>query len=63
MTYIVISVLMIIVGFIGILKSKVPKVRESSGFAAEMVFYFSFYLLVIYGIIFFILLISGDSLP
>lgn len=63
MTYIIISLLMIIVGFIGILKSKMPKVREGSGFAAEMVFYFSFYLLVIFGIIFSILLISGDSLP
>lgn len=55
MMYIVISILMIAIGLVGILKSKVPKITGNSGFAAEMIAYFSFYLLVVFGFVFVII--------
>ncbi len=54
MTYIIISVIMIIIGLIGIIKIKMPKYRDGAGYAAEMRFYFTFYVLLILGIIFLI---------
>ena len=50
MTYIVISVLAIIIGLIGIFKNKLPKYRDGPGFAAEMRFYLIFYVLFIAGV-------------
>lgn len=55
MIYIVISIVMILVGVIGIIKMKVPKFDGSPGFAAMVRFYASFYALLIMGIIFLIL--------
>lgn len=49
MIYIVISVLMIIIGLVGILKTKLPKYRDSPGFAAEIRLYFTFYVLLFAG--------------
>ena len=50
MIYIIFSVLAVIVGLVGILKSKCPKYREGPGFAAEVKFYLLFYGLFIIGI-------------
>lgn len=50
--YILISILMVLVGVIGIVKNKIPKYRGSAGFSIEIIYYLAFYLLVIMGIIF-----------
>ncbi len=55
MIYIGISLIMIIIGLIGIFKSKMPKITASSGFAAELLFYMTFYILVIFGFLFLII--------
>ncbi len=52
MTYIIISILMIIIGLIGIWKNKMPKFDVSPGYAALIKFYFSFYVIIILGVIF-----------
>lgn len=55
MKYILISVLMIIIGLIGILKNKRPKYEDGPGFAINTNFYLMFYMLFIMGIIFLII--------
>lgn len=52
---------MIITGLIGIWKYKIPKFNGNSGFAAEIRLYFTFYALVILGIIFFIIEFYSDK--
>jgi len=59
--YLWISILMIIVGLIGILKNKFPKYRESVGFSIEIMYYLAFYALAIMGVVFLILEIFGDN--
>lgn len=59
MTYIVISVLMIIVGIIGIVKNKMPKYEEGLGYLTEIKYYLLFYFLVIVGVIFLAIEIFG----
>ncbi|MDR0228593.1 MAG: hypothetical protein LBI72_05960 [Flavobacteriaceae bacterium] len=51
MEYIVISLIMIIIGLIGILKNKWPKYEDGPGLAMNTNFYFMFYGLFILGII------------
>lgn len=55
MKYITISLLMIIVGVIGIFKNKLPKYRHGVGFSLSLNYYLMFYGLVIIGVIFLIL--------
>ena len=55
MIYIVISIVMILVGVIGIIKNKKPKYEDGLGFSIEVKYYVSFYALLIMGIIFLIL--------
>lgn len=52
---------MIITGLIGIWKYKIPKFNGNPGFAAEIRLYFTFYALVILGIIFFIIEFYSDK--
>ncbi|WP_430612255.1 hypothetical protein [Flavobacterium sp. JP2137] len=59
MEYIIISLVMIIIGIIGILKNKWPKYRDGPGFAIDTNYYFAFYVLVIMGIVFLILEIKS----
>lgn len=61
MIYIIISVLMIIIGLVGIIKIKKPKYEDGPGFAIETNFYLAFYVLVIMGVVFLILEIFGDN--
>lgn len=61
MIYIVISVLMIIIGLIGIFINKLPKYRDGPGFALDMNYYLLFYGLVIMGCVFLMLEIFGDN--
>lgn len=61
MTYIIISVLMIIIGLIGIWKNKLPKFRDGAGFAADMNYYLVFYAMVIMGFVFLIIEFSGHN--
>jgi len=63
MTYIIISILMIIIGLIGIFKNKLPKYKDGPGFgfAAYMRYYFYFYVLAIMGVVFLILEIFGNN--
>ena len=55
MTYIIISVLMIVIGLIGIFKNKLPKFRGSPGFAANMNYYLAFYAMVIMGCVYLVI--------
>ncbi len=59
MKYLIISILMIIIGLIGILKNKRPKYEDGPGFAINTNFYLIFYGLFILGIIFFIIEIKS----
>ena len=52
MTFIIISIIMIILGLFGILKTKFPKPNGTPGFAAEIRLFFANYILLILGIIF-----------
>lgn len=60
MIYIIISILMIIIGLIGIWKNKRPKYRDGLGFAADVKFYILFYGLVIAGIFSLTMLFSRE---
>jgi len=55
MKYILISIMMIIIGLIGILKNKRPKYEDGPGLAINTNFYLMFYLLFIVGVIFLII--------
>ena len=55
MVYIIIYLIMIIIGLRGILKTKVPKLKDEALFFIETNYYFSNYLLFIVGIIFLII--------
>ena len=55
MNYITFSLLMIVVGVIGILKNKFPKYRDGVGFSISLNYYLMFYGLVILGVLFLIL--------
>lgn len=59
MEYIIFYALMIIVGVIGIVKNKMPKYEEDSGYFIELKYYFLFYFLVIVGVMFFAIKIFG----
>lgn len=59
--YILISILMVVVGTIGIIKNKLPKYRSSAGFSIEIMYYIAFYVLVIMGVVVLILEIFGDN--
>ena len=59
--YILISILMIVMGIVGIIKNKLPKYRGSAGFSIEIIYYLAFYALVILGAVFLILDIFGDN--
>lgn len=50
MTNIIISIVLMIIGLIGIFKNKLPKYRNGPGFAAEINFYLLFYGLFIMGV-------------
>ena len=55
MIYIIISILMVVIGLIGIWKYKFPTFIGNPGFAAKMRLYFTFYVLVILGIVFLVM--------
>lgn len=55
MKFIIISLLMIVVGVIGIFKNKLPKYRHGVGFSLSLNYYLMFYALFIMGVIFLIL--------
>ncbi len=57
--YIVISILMIIIGLIGILKNKKPKYEDGFSLAINTNYYLMFYLFFILGVIFLIIKIKS----
>lgn len=61
MIYILISILMIIIGLIGIYKNKLPKHSSSFGFTMNLNYYVAFYAMVITGVIFLIIIFTSDS--
>ncbi len=61
MIYVIISILMVIIGLVGIVKNKLPKYRDGIGFAAEMNYYLAFYGMFIMGIIFLVIEFFSDK--
>lgn len=61
MINIIISITLIIIGLIGIWKTKFPKFRVGPGYAAEIKFYILFYGLVFAGILSLIIILSKES--
>ncbi|SEH90704.1 hypothetical protein SAMN02927937_02056 [Paenimyroides aquimaris] len=61
MEKILVGILFLVIGLIGILKNKLPKYEDGSGFAIETNYYFGSYLLAIIGAAILVIEIFGDN--